>query len=91
MEDSNPMDAARAAVQERIAKGLSAYRDPIEKSRLNPTSLRAAVNGKCWDCSGGGADSGTREAIRECPVTSCTLYYVRPYQKKAADGGTLSQ
>jgi len=24
--------------------------NPIEKARLNPKSLRAAINGKCFDC-----------------------------------------
>jgi hypothetical protein len=57
--------------------------DPIQKARENPTSLRAAINGKCWDCAGAGADPNTRKAIRECKCGDyCTLWSVRPYQKK---------
>jgi len=56
-------------------------RNPIEKSRDNPKSLRLAINGKCFDCQGGGRDPGTKEAIRDCFDKECCLYEVRPYQK----------
>lgn len=50
--------------------------DPIQKARLNSTSLRAAINGKCWDCA-----NESRQAIRDCDITGCTLRPVRPYQR----------
>lgn len=56
--------------------------DPIGKARRNPRSMRLAINGKCWDCIGGGADPNPRKMIRECSVTKCTLWPLRPYQRK---------
>ena len=53
---------------------------PIEKSQKFPKSLRYAINGKCYDCQGAGADPGTKEAIRDCEAVDCTLHAVRPYQ-----------
>lgn len=47
----------------------------IEKSHKNPTSLRLAINGKCWECS-----NEQREEIRKCPMIDCTLYHLRPYK-----------
>lgn len=51
--------------------------DPVEKSMRNPKSLRLAINGKCWDCSG-----ESRKEIKECHIKKCTLWAVRPYQDK---------
>ena len=58
--------------------------DPLEKARRNPTSLRLAVNSKCWDCQGAGADGHkwTRESITQCAALDCSLWNVRPYQEK---------
>lgn len=80
------LEAARKKREEMRANGETVERlDPIEKAARNPSSLRAAVNGKCWDCQGAGADPGTRRAIRECPATRCPLWNVRPYQSKDVD------
>jgi hypothetical protein len=56
--------------------------NPATRLKKNPKSLRLAIDAKCWDCSGGGADVGTLEEIRNCIVTLCPLWPVRPYQKK---------
>ncbi len=77
--------AALAAATRRRAEmraaGISVARlDPIEKAHRNPGSMRAAVNGKCWECSGKDIDSGTRQRIRDCPITDCCLFSVRPFQ-----------
>jgi hypothetical protein len=56
--------------------------DPITKARRNPRSLRLAIDAKCFDCVGGGADPNPRGAIRDCRITSCTLHPVRPYQRR---------
>lgn len=53
---------------------------PIEKSRRNPGSLRASINGKCWDCQGGGDNPSTRWLIGNCTSPGCCLFGVRPYQ-----------
>ena len=71
------MLAARLAAR---AAGAPARRDPIEKAHGNPHSLRLAIAGKCWECSGRDLDPGTRQRIRDCPIPDCCLYSVRPYQ-----------
>lgn len=55
--------------------------DPIERARRNPTSLRMAINAKCFDCQGAMSDPGIRERIGACPIVSCSLHPVRPYQR----------
>lgn len=56
------------------------YKNPLEKLQENPKSLRLAINAKCWDCS-----NFQREEILHCPVKTCGLWYVRPYQKKGEE------
>ncbi len=56
--------------------------DPIERAKRNPKSLRAAIDGKCWDCQGRNADPAPRWRIGNCECADCTLYPVRPYQSR---------
>lgn len=77
---SEALDKARERQRELRAAGQLRVLDPLEKAAANPTSLRAAVNGKCFDCQGGAADPGWRERIGSCDVKSCPLNAVRPYQ-----------
>jgi hypothetical protein len=80
---SEGLAKARLKLAELKASGQSVERlDPIEKAKRNPGSLRLAVNGKCWDCCGAGADGleHTKQTIRECACTRCPLHPVRPYQ-----------
>ena len=44
-------------------------------ARVEAGSLAAAVQLKCLDCS-----SWARQEVRDCTVTDCPLYPVRPYQ-----------
>ena len=53
---------------------------PIQRAAKNPTSLRMAINAKCWDCEGGAADSSVQWRIGNCVVPDCPLYPVRPYR-----------
>lgn len=78
-----PLAAARAARAARLAAGLATTMDPIERAAANPGSLRAAVNGKCFDCVGADADPNPRGRIRACPSSRCPLHPVRPYQREA--------
>jgi hypothetical protein len=55
-------------------------RDPIEKAAANPTSLRLAINAKCYDCVGQDADPAWQRRVRECDCQACSLLAVRPYQ-----------
>lgn len=82
---STGLERAHEAMRLRREAGIKVeHIDPIEKARRSPTSLRAAINGKCWDCQGGGHDAGCRERIGSCPISMCPLYPVRPYQKGGA-------
>jgi hypothetical protein len=56
--------------------------DPIERTKRNPKSLRAAINAKCWDCQGRDADPSPRWRIGNCEIPDCPLYNVRPYQNR---------
>ena len=82
----HPLEKARAKAAERReelkAAGLPTRLNPIEKAKLNPTSLRRAINAKCWDCEGGDADPHARWRIGNCDIEDCPLLPVRPYQNK---------
>lgn len=72
---------AQETMRARREAGIPVVRlDPIEKAKANPSSLRAAINGKCWECS-----CGQREEIRNCTISDCCLYPVRPYQVSDGD------
>lgn len=71
---------ARAAAAAKRAQGEKLYRDPIQRARAKPTSLRLAIAAKCYECTGSGADAGWRETIRSCSV-DCPLRELRPYQR----------
>lgn len=73
---ADALERAREAVRSARASGSLRRRDPVEKLRLRPTSLRLAINAKCWDCAG-----GSRTEISRCVVTGCPLWNVRPYQR----------
>lgn len=81
---SEALRKAQAAMAAKRAAGEEIERlDPIQRAHANPSSLRKAINGKCWDCVGAGHDPNPRKAIGRCPMSDCTLWNVRPYQKYA--------
>ncbi len=55
-------------------------KDLIAKAKTNPNSRKQAIEAKCWDCMGAGADPGTRWQIGNCLCTDCPLYPFRPYK-----------
>lgn len=79
MTKQESLEKARAAKRRTGVK----LRNPIQiweedRSRANGNgSLRKAINAKCWHCS-----NSQREEITHCAVTSCPLFFVRPYQIK---------
>lgn len=58
--------------------------NPLEKARINPKSIRAAINAKCWDCNYDEYDSGNwRDQVTACPSSDCPLFPHRPLNSKA--------
>jgi hypothetical protein len=74
-------EAAKVAREERKALGLPSTRNPIERAKDKPDSLRCAITAKCYECVGMDGDSNYRVTIRTCTSYSCPLHVVRPYQK----------
>ncbi len=62
--------------------GFKKNKTPIEKAQDKPTSLRLAINAKCYDCIGCGFDPKPTDAIRNCGIVDCPLWTVRAYQNK---------
>jgi len=56
--------------------------DPMKRAEANPTSLRRAIDAKCWDCQGRDSDPSPRWRIGNCEMPDCPLYPVRPYQTR---------
>jgi hypothetical protein len=75
--------------QEKVAAGeieRPKPMDPIEKAAANPKSLRAAINGKCYDCA-----CGSKVEVARCEITKCTLHPVRPWQGMNANKNKRKQ
>jgi hypothetical protein len=52
---------------------------PIQRSRLQPNSLRLAINAQCYECIYDKSDVGTwRQQVAACPSANCPLYCQRP-------------
>lgn len=79
---SAPLEHARQRQAEMRAAGIAPQRrNPIQKAQANPTSLRAAIDAKCWDCEGGDADPCIQWRVGNCVSPDCPLYPVRPHQR----------
>lgn len=53
-DEMSPIEKAQETMRIKRESGEEIERlNPGEKSLRNPKSLRLAINGKCWDCSGG--------------------------------------
>lgn len=52
---------------------------PIQRAKLQPKSLRLAINAQCYDCIYDKSDLGTwRQQTEACPSINCPLYCHRP-------------
>ena len=59
---------------------------PMDKVRLNPKSLRCAINAQCYECIYDKSDIGSwRQQVQACPSTLCPLYRVRPTSNAALE------
>ncbi len=77
--------ARERAAAIRAAGGTLQRLDPLEKAAKKPTSLRLAINAKCYDCQGRDCDPKVRYRIGTCTNTKCPLHPVRPYQHAKED------
>ncbi len=76
------LEKARIARQAMAAAGIKVViKNPLEKLATAPTSLRLAINAKCYQCEGEDADPGIKLRIGACEIKSCALWAVRPYQR----------
>jgi hypothetical protein len=78
-------DSVKASLSTQIAvKTIT----PIQRAKLNPKSLRLAVNAQCYDCIYDKSDMGSwRQQVAACPSINCPLYCQRP---KATSQGETS-
>ena len=73
------LQQARKKREEMKAKGEKIkVRNPLEKLNEKPTSLRLAINAKCYDCNG---KENWKKRTKYYNVFSCPLWTVRPYSK----------
>lgn len=86
-----PTDKESHSYQTPYTMGLKKNKTPIEKAQDKPTSLRLAINAKCFDCVGCGFDPKPTNEIRNCKITTCPLWNVRPYQNKKPAGHRSKQ
>lgn len=78
--NTSALEKANAARRAKHEAGELKTLDAIQKAQRDPKSLRLAINGKCWDCVGRDADPNPKQRVRDCPMTDCTLWAVRPWQ-----------
>jgi hypothetical protein len=76
----NSLQKARAVRDQMALEGTIRVRNPVEKLADRPMSLRLAVTARCWQCEGQDADPGVKGRVRDCLVTDCALWAVRPWQ-----------
>ena len=84
------LEKARQKTREMREAGLDVERkNPMIKAKEDPTSLRKAINGFCYNCMGGlidgSCDPNWRKDITNCTSWDCSLRPVRPFQKKTSD------
>lgn len=66
-------------LQGHTTKGMK-IRNPIQIAIDNPRSMRAALNAKCWDCSG-----QSKVEVGRCVVEDCSLWLFRPWRGRGED------
>lgn len=75
--------AALEALRKKRAAGLVGYSSPLEMLKKHPSSIKRAVNAKCFVCIGGSHEEappkGWRQLIAFCGKSDCPLYFVRPF------------
>jgi hypothetical protein len=70
-----PLQKAAKKRAENRAAGIKPP-NPIERSNLNPNSMRFAINAMCFDCMG--QEPGWRNMVKACTSPNCPIYKLRP-------------
>lgn len=74
------IDSVKATLSNQIAVKTI---NPIQRARLQPNSLRLAINAQCYDCIYDKSDVGSwRQQVAACPSANCPLYCQRPKPAK---------
>lgn len=72
-------DSLKADLNEQTARKTN---NPIHKAKLNPKSLRLAINAQCFECIYDKSEAGAwRQQVEACPCVNCPLYCLRPKSK----------
>lgn len=71
---------AREEYQRKLKTGLVQRLTPHERALENPTSLRYAINAKCWECNGG---ENWINRTQFCNIINCPLWHVRKFANRA--------
>lgn len=67
-------------VVEALKKEFPTMHGKIDRAAAG--SMKAAIGMKCLDCSNGG-----KKEVALCPIDTCPLWHLRPYQRKYKDSG----
>jgi hypothetical protein len=88
MNEALNRDHIEQASKPRYGKVMAPERlSPRAKVKRHPTSLRAAINAKCYYCCG-----NQRLEVTLCAMTDCPLWNVRPWQRtKPANTGRIQE
>ncbi len=70
---------AHAEYQKKLKAGLVERLDPIGRSIKNPTSLRRAIDAKCFECNG---QENWINRTKYCNIVDCPLWKVRRKAKE---------
>ena len=85
------LEKANLINRENREAGIKVEREQnlIKKAMANPKSLRAVINGMCFNCMGGTIDEmpdpGWQHSIRTCSAPDCPSFHQRPYQRKEVE------
>ena len=78
-----PVAALEALKKKRAAGQVGYTSSPLEMLKRHPSSIKRAVQAKCYVCIGGSLEEappkGWRQMIAFCGKSDCPLYFVRPY------------
>ena len=84
--DQTALQKASAAYLAQRKAGLIHIKSPAQKASEKPTSLRLAINAKCWDCT-----CRQKPEVTRCEMVDCSLWTVRPWQNDEINAKILEK